>query len=117
MLIFVQHACVTIGLSTKFHDFNSQKSEWNATGAYGSVYSVTDDDVLSLPDMNTNACEFTTCPIVQSERKTYRYTLALAKKFPVVRFFFQVFAHTLKRLQTRKNNLKDQHNKQIAFKC
>lgn len=66
---------------------DSQKSEWNATRAYGSVFSVTDDDILPLPDMNTNACEFTTCPIVQSERKTYRYTLALAKKFPVVSSF------------------------------
>lgn len=58
--------------------------EWNSTTAHGQVYSVTEDTVLPLLDMNTAACEHTTCPIQSSVRQKYSYSLPLAKKFPVV---------------------------------
>lgn len=58
--------------------------EWDSTAAHGQVYSVTDDADLPLAGMNTNACEYTSCPIQASDKKTYNYTLPLQKKFPVV---------------------------------
>lgn len=58
--------------------------EWEATTAHGEVYSADDEEDLPLNGMNTNACQFTTCPIRPSTKHTYTYTLPLAKKFPVV---------------------------------
>lgn len=37
-----------------------------------------------MAGMDTNACDYTSCPIQTSNRQTYIYTLLLAKKFPVV---------------------------------
>lgn len=61
-------------------------SEWNATNAFGAVYAVTEDLEEMLPGMNTQGCSFTSCPIRDGVRQTYRFTLQLAKKFPVVSF-------------------------------
>lgn len=61
-----------------------ENEEWGASTVHGQVYSVTDDGDLPLAGMNTNACEYTSCPIQTSNRQTYAYTLPLAKKFPVV---------------------------------
>lgn len=61
-----------------------ENEEWAASTVHGQVYSVTDDGDLPLAGMNTNACEYTSCPIQTSNRQTYAYTLPLAKKFPVV---------------------------------
>lgn len=58
--------------------------EWEATTAHGEVYSADDEEDLPLNGMNTNACQFTTCPIRASTKQSYTYTLPLAKKFPVV---------------------------------
>lgn len=58
--------------------------EWDSSTAHGQVYSVTDDGDLPLAGMNTNACDYTNCPIQTSNRQAYAYTLPLAKKFPVV---------------------------------
>lgn len=59
-------------------------TEWDSANAHGQVYSVTDDADLPLAGMNTNACDYTSCPIQASDKKTYNYTLPLQKKFPVV---------------------------------
>jgi len=58
-------------------------AQWGSSAAWGQVYSVTDDGDLPLAGMDTDACEYTACPIQSSARQTYAYTLPLAKKFPV----------------------------------
>lgn len=68
-----------------------ETEEWAASTVHGQVYSVTDDGDLPLAGMNTNACEYTSCPIQTSNRQTYAYTLPLAKKFPVVSELRSIF--------------------------
>lgn len=65
--------------------------EWEATELHGQVYSVTDDGDLPLIGMNTVGCEFTTCPVQSGIKQTYNYTLPLARKFPVVCIYSNVF--------------------------
>lgn len=69
--------------------------EWEATTAHGEVYSATDEEDLPLNGMNTNACQFTSCPIRASHKQSYTYTLPLAKKFPVVCWKQFLFSHSL----------------------
>ncbi|XP_031623701.1 MD-2-related lipid-recognition protein-like [Contarinia nasturtii] len=57
--------------------------QWNADTPFGHVYSVTAEGDLPMAGMDTNACNHTACPIQSGHRHTYRYTLPLAKKFPV----------------------------------
>ncbi|KAJ9589646.1 hypothetical protein L9F63_017135 [Diploptera punctata] len=38
---------------------------------------------LPFAGMNTNACNYTTCPVQANQRQTYLYQLQIQKKFPV----------------------------------
>ncbi|XP_069671479.1 MD-2-related lipid-recognition protein-like [Periplaneta americana] len=38
---------------------------------------------LPFVGMDTNACNFTTCPLAAGTRQTYDYQLSISKKFPV----------------------------------
>jgi len=57
-------------------------TQFNSTTAYGLVSAVTQNGDLQFPGMNTEACQHTSCPLVESAHQTYAYTLNVAKKFP-----------------------------------
>lgn len=81
---FVVFRYCCVGSGDNGYDIVSGRIEWEATTAHGEVYSATDEEDLPLNGMNTNACQFTSCPIRASRKQSYTYTLPLAKKFPVV---------------------------------
>lgn len=64
--------------------FISSITDYTSSSAHGQVYSITADGDLPFMGMNTEACQHTVCPINQSSRQTYTYTLNVAKKFPAV---------------------------------
>lgn len=38
----------------------------------------------AFPDMNENACDFMTCPVVEGTQQTYSFGLKLASSYPLV---------------------------------
>lgn len=38
----------------------------------------------AFPDMNSDACSFTTCPVENGKRQTYSFGLKLAPTYPLV---------------------------------
>lgn len=63
-----------------FADFDSPTVE-------GRVFWASDID-LPLVGMETDACKFTSCPIVKGEKRSYDFTLPISRKFPSVRKHF-----------------------------
>ncbi|CAD7088495.1 unnamed protein product [Hermetia illucens] len=67
------------GRSAEIHfdfvpDFDSPTVE-------GRVFWASDID-LPLVGMETDACKFTSCPIVKGEKRSYDFTLPISRKFP-----------------------------------
>ncbi|XP_055384636.1 MD-2-related lipid-recognition protein-like [Condylostylus longicornis] len=54
----------------------------DADSLVGQVYWATEAD-LPLTGMDTDACKHTACPVVKGTKQTYKYSLQIAKKFPI----------------------------------
>jgi hypothetical protein len=50
----------------------------------GKVYWANQMGDLPFLGMNSNACQFMSCPVQAGNRQTYEYRLSISKKFPVV---------------------------------
>lgn len=63
--------------------FQYEISDFDATTANAVLYSVTSNDI-PLPGQDTNACNFTPCPVTSGTRQTFGFELPLGTHFPNV---------------------------------
>lgn len=70
---------------------------FSSNDAFATVYWVNNDVATAFPTMNTNACNFTTCPIEKDKKNTYSFTLQTDRTYSVVRYFvncLKIFDHS-----------------------
>lgn len=65
-----------------FTRFSTLPAEFDASSFKGKAFWANGIIDLPLAGMETNACEFTQCPIVSGRSQSYSYNLLLSRSFP-----------------------------------